>query len=109
MTLVGVAAIGDPWRRMTKAQRALMVIALVGLVAVTLADGTGAATGAAARALGIAQGVLLTLASLTLGWRWYSDNRAQPPGTARPSASDAPVTGLATSILEAESGPNRRD
>src|SRR5436309_905854 len=106
---MGVAAIGDPLRRMTKSQRVLMVIALVGLVAVTVADGTGATTGAAARALAVAQGVLLILASVTLGWRWYSDNRAQPPVTAPPLASADPLTGLAASILEAESGPISRD
>ena len=94
---------------MTKVQRSLIGIALIGQIAVSVAVGTGAATGAAARALGAVQGVLLILASLTFGWRWYSDNRAQQGPTTRPSASDAPLTGLASTILEAESQPARRD
>jgi hypothetical protein len=49
--------------------------------------------------------LLLIVGALTIGWQWRTDNRIQPPSTNRASASEAPLTGLAHSILEAESRP----
>jgi len=87
---------------MTTMQRSLIVIAGLVLVAVTIAVGSGAATGTAARALGVIQGLLLVAASLTLMRRRQDETRAAQQPATPPFAKDAPLTGLASTILEGE-------
>lgn len=100
---------GTPWHRMTSLQRSVIAVAVLGLLAVTIAVGTGAATGAAARALGVIQGLLLIAASLTLLWRRHSETRVQQSATPQRAAEDTQLTGLASTILDAESQPAPRN